>query len=255
VRPRDFIVRHNIRHVVCCFSGGKDSLVATHYTFSDIEDAGLNVERYVVHVDTTVALPGVQDYVREVARRLGWPLVILRPKVPFDELVRRWGMPTMRRRWCCYRLKLEPIRDFTRSLGSGIKCEVLGLRRAESVRRRNLGGSFLLQKGMFAVWKYAPIIGWTSEDVGRYIRRHRLPVNPIYRLIDSSGECWCGVYKSRWELEIAAAQFPDWFERFVRLEESFRKGGSAFYFHGRRVRAEGIARRPRLTDFIRNDGS
>jgi len=250
VRPRDFIVYHNIRPVVCCFSGGKDSLVATHYTLNDIEDAGLNVERYVVHVDTTVALPGVQDYVRSVARQLDWPLVILHPKVPFDELVQRWGMPTMRRRWCCYYLKLEPIRDFVRSLSPGIKCEVLGLRKAESVRRRNLPGSFLLQKGMFAVWKYAPIIDWSDEDVARYIARHNLPVNPLYKLVRTSGECWCGIYTKPKVLDILATKFPEWFERFVRLEESFRSGGTAFYLQNRPISAKEFARRVRLTDFL-----
>jgi len=107
----------------------------------------------------------------------------------------------------------------------------------------------LLQKGMFAVWKYAPIIDWSDEDVTRYIAQHNLPVNPLDRLINTSGECWCGVYTTPRVLDILATKFPDWFERFVRLEESFRSG-TAFYLQNRPISAKEFARRKRLPDFL-----
>jgi len=172
MRPRDFVLRRNIRHVTCFFSGGKDSLVSTHYTLSDIED--LQVNKVVVHVDTTCSLPGVQDYVREVAQRFGWNLRILRPKKSFWDLARRWGSPTMRRRWCCYYLKLEPIIRLVRELSrTGMVCEVLGLRREESSRRRNLPQfySYWNRRYKYLTWKYAPIIDWSERDVPYRQRR------------------------------------------------------------------------------------
>jgi len=242
------MLAHEIHSVICCFSGGKDSLVATHYTLLDVEDLGVDV--YVIHVDTTCALPGVEEYIKSIAKELGWPLTILKPDVSFLDLAERWGMPTMRRRWCCYHLKLKPIIEFVKTL-PGPRCEVTGLRRCESIRRRNLPESYYIWKrGSVAVWKYAPIIDWLDEDVNKYIKRFGLPVNPIYRLVNTSGECVCGVYTTPKKLDIIATHFPAWFQRFVELEQKSRKHGAAFYLRNRPLKAANIASRRRLTDWV-----
>ena len=60
VAPREFIKRLGIKSLICCFSGGRDSLVSTHYV---LEHQGLkhreDLEIHVVLVDTTVMIPMV----------------------------------------------------------------------------------------------------------------------------------------------------------------------------------------------------
>jgi len=61
LNPREFVEEYGIRSLVCCFSGGKDSLVMTHYTLSQVQDME-DLDIYVLHVDTTTeqlrACPG-----------------------------------------------------------------------------------------------------------------------------------------------------------------------------------------------------
>jgi 3'-phosphoadenosine 5'-phosphosulfate sulfotransferase (PAPS reductase)/FAD synthetase len=237
VEPRDFVRDWSIRSLVVCLSGGKDSLAAAHYTLSQV--ANLNVKSYVVFVDTTVMIPTALPFVKETCARFGWPLQILRPRDSFWELVgdRGYPMPTMRRRWCCYKLKLEPIMNFTHQLPRP-RAEVTGLRRDESVRRRGLAQLFFLRSGQ--TWKYAPIIAWTEADVTRYIRDHDLPMPPHYRL-GIRETCLCGAFSSEAQMMCVKAQFPDLFTKFLELESGFRSHGAAFYFHNRPHFAREIA--------------
>jgi len=236
VNPAEFVDEFMIRSLVCCFSGGRDSLTATHYTLSALEGVG-GIESRVVFVDTTVSLPGVRDYVEETCRRLGWPLTVLHPKQSFWTLVEKKGMPRMRKRWCCYFLKLQPLYDYIKRLEHP-RAFVTGLRREESRRRRDFTQWFWHKQGRF--FNYAPIISWTKRDVNAYIRRHNLPVNPIYRLIDSSGECICGVYTSKRALKIIRGRFPKFFRRFVELEAGLKFGRSAFWKSGKPLRARDL---------------
>jgi 3'-phosphoadenosine 5'-phosphosulfate sulfotransferase (PAPS reductase)/FAD synthetase len=242
MRPRRFVETHGISSLVCCVSGGKDSLVATHFTLSDLE--GLSIGKYVVFVDTTVMCPGTRSFVEDVGRLFGWNLTILRPRIDFWTLVGEKGypMPSLRRRWCCYKLKLQPIMEFVSCLREP-RAEVTGLRRSESVRRRNLQELFFLDRSK--VWKYAPIVNWTEATVLEYIRKHGLPMPPNYRL-GINETCLCGAFSSEKQMTAVKAHFPGFFARFVELERGFRRGGAAFYFRNRPCYARDIARQQTL---------
>jgi len=220
---RKFCLKHRIKTVISCFSGGRDSLVATHFAHSQVADI---VDFKVLHVDTTIALPGVQDYIREVCDRLGWDLHVVRPERTFEEFIPTHGMPIRTRRWCCYHLKLEPIIKFVRAQEPP-RCEVLGLRREESVRRRRLPRH--IWKEVSRAWSFCPIMDWSKGDVEAYIRRHELPLNPIYKVLNSSGECVCGAFMTKKQMMIVRGNFPDFYKRFLRIERMLRKG-KAFWF-------------------------
>ena len=226
MRPEEFVRRYGIDHLVCCFSGGKDSLVATHYTLSSLD--GEKVERHVVWVDTTVTIPGVREFVRRVARRYGWPLVELRPEEDFEDYALRFGMPSMFRRWCCYYLKLRPIFRYIKTL-EGRVGEVVGMRREESRRRRRYPEVWRRPQGS---WVYSPILRWTEEEVEEYMRRNGLPVPPWYGMgIEET--CQCGVFASLRRMREVCRLYPEFFRRFVELERKFRSGGACFYLKGR----------------------
>jgi len=244
VNPREFVESYIIRSLVCCFSGGRDSLVATHYTLTQLED--LPIERWVVTVDTTVMIPTVLEYVERVAEECGWPLKILRPETTFWELAERWGFPTIKRRWCCYYLKLKPIIKFVRTLKRP-RAEVLGLRREESPKRRKLPQ--IMFKTRSKSWGYCPIIDWTKSEVTSYIKKHNLPDPPHYRL-GLSETCLCGVYTTKRELLTIKAQYPQLFNQFIELETRFRSGGSAFYLHGKPLHAKDLAKQKTLKEMI-----
>jgi 3'-phosphoadenosine 5'-phosphosulfate sulfotransferase (PAPS reductase)/FAD synthetase len=232
---------------------------------------GVDVGKHVLFVNTTVMIPPAQEFVEETCRRFSWPLVVLRPKRTFEEFVleghregsQGWGMPTMRRRWCCFALKLEPIFRFCASLRGRVGC-VTGLRRWESRRRRSYGqvmfavyGDPRLGLKRTEVWNYSPILDWGEEEVSRYLRRHGLSEPPWYRM-GIKETCACGVFMTEGELEAVALHFPEFFRRFLDLEERFREGGKCFFLRGRPAGAREVWERVRprttLREFLEGSG-
>lgn len=228
LEPQDFVEKYKIKQLVCCFSGGKDSLAATHYVLSHLKDDKL--KKYVVWVDTTIMIPPVRKFVRKVVKENGWPLIELKPENDFEEYALRFGMPTMFRRWCCYYLKLRPIFQFIKKLDGGLVGEVVGIRRDES-RSRSEYPQVQYRKESRS-WVYCPILFWKEEEVLNYIKANNLPLPSWYKW-GIRETCQCGAFASVSSLTKVCKRYPDFFKRFIELEKKFRNGGSAFFLEGR----------------------
>jgi len=199
----------------------------THYVLSQLQ--GVEVDKYVVHVDTGVMLPGTLEYVKSVADIYNWPLVVLKPKIDFWKYATRYGVPSVRRRWCCKILKLQPIFEFVKQLRPQ-RAEVIGFRVDEVERRRRRPQVWYRKKTHS--WVYYPIKSWTKRDIMNYIKEHGLPDPPHYRL-GLKETCLCGAFAHKKEWMIVKAHFPEFFEKFVELEKArMRWGRTAFYDKG-----------------------
>ena len=239
MKPKEFVKEYSIKSLVCSFSGGKDSLAMTHYVMSELE--GIAIDKYVVYADTGVMLPTTTPFVEKVCKDFGWDLKIVYGNF-WNHIEKGMPMPSMRRRWCCGICKLYPIRDFVKTLKPQ-RAEVTGLRKEESIRRRNLKELFYLRKSF--VWKYAPILDWTEKQVLSYIRKNNLPMPPHY----SQGikeTCQCGAFGSKKQMMILKAQFPDLFKKFIDAEAKFKTKGAAFYFQNKPVYAKDLAKQKTL---------
>jgi len=252
LNPQDFVREYAIRSLVCCFSGGKDSLVSTHYVLTELED--FDIEKYVVFVDTTVMCPITIPYVKDVCAKYGWNLKILRPEPDFWTLAEKRGTPSIKRRWCCYALKLKPIFLFIRKLKPQ-RAMILGLWRDESPRRAQLPQILYRKKGggsgpsmWVGAWSYSPIIDWTEKDILNYIKQHNLPFPPHYRL-GIKETCLCGAFVHKKELLIIKALFPELFNKFIELEKKFGPNCSA-WFDKQKIYARELAKQKTLNDFL-----
>jgi len=239
--PKEFVEEFSIKSLVLCFSGGKDSLVSTHFVLTELED--IDIDKYVVYVDTGVMIPITTEYVKDTCRQFGWNLKILHGD--FFEYVQKFGMPTMKRRWCCWYCKLRPIANFVKQLKPQ-RAEVTGLRRDESVRRQKLKNQvYYLRRGR--VWKYAPILFWSEKDVLNYIKENNLPFPPHYRL-GLKETCQCGAFSSLKQLMILKGQFPELFQKFIELESNFRSKGACFFLKNKPIYARDLAKQKTLTE-------
>jgi len=246
MKPSEFVEHYGIRSIAYCLSGGKDSLVASHYMERELGDLRDQLERHFIIVDTTVMVPGNIEWLRKVVADLfDAELTVLRPQKTFWEFVEEFGAPKMRSRWCCYHLKLEPIMRFMRTLPPQ-RAEVLGLRRAESRRRAKLPDVILKRKTL--TWGYAPILDWSDEQINTYIREHDLPVNPVYRT-PVKETCVCGVFISPRGIKALRALYPELFAKFVEAESRFRSGGAMFYRSGRPWKARDLFKQALLDEF------
>lgn len=251
--PKQFVKLYKPEHVVCCFSGGKDSLAMTHYALTSLKN--VDVAKHVIWADTTIMIPPAGEFIRQVCERFGWLLTIVRPKQTFEEYALKWGMPSMFRRWCCWALKVGPINDWVEHL-PGRKSVFLGLRRAESVRRKDFPE--LMFRRVYdkrymhhplEYWTFNPIIDWSDQDVENYIRKNSLPVPPWYRQ-GIRETCQCGAFSSMRELRCLRGNYPEIMERLAKLEEQFRAGGKAFYLRSRPRSPTEFLRQKILEDYF-----
>ena len=233
----EFVQEYAIRSVVCCFSGGKDSLTATHLVMNRTPDS---LDKWVIYADTGIMLPIATDFVKDTCQAQGWRLKIVNGNFFTEALTK--GMPRMKHRWCCHICKIDPMQAFIKTLIPQ-RAEVTGLRRDESIRRAKLNQVYYKRK--VPSWAYAPIIGWSEKEVFAYICKHDLPMPPHYAL-GLHETCMCGVYSNRKQMEILKAQFPELWKRILDLEASFRKKGAAFYFNNKPVYAKDIDKQKQL---------
>lgn len=180
-----------------CDSGGKDSSVIKQLCI----DAGVKFGVY--HNHTTVDHPETVYFVRREQQRfrdMGYNYTIEYAhdkdgnRITMWDLIKKWGYPTMRARFCCKVLKEG---------GGEHRCVVTGVRWSESVKRKMKRGVYeaitpdykdkiistndnsserqVIENCIKKVKTVVnPIIDWEDEDVWEYIRLRNIPYNPLY---------------------------------------------------------------------------
>lgn len=203
------------------FSGGKDSAATLAFVKEALDSYApeLASKLEAIYADTTIGLPNADEYVIDFCKRIGVPLVIVKPAVDYFTRAEKWGTPRPRARWCCFELKLKPIRDYLRRFPNHVVLD--GMRRKESRRRANFPMTYQHRHLGFVIH---PIIDWTSDDVESYLQSRGLPINPAYDFGFSSWECWCGVCKRESEFKALKEKYPDFFNKLVELESKMKSG-------------------------------
>lgn len=210
------------------FSGGKDSSAALVYAKELSDRYCESPELVALHVNTTAGLPQVEEFSEEFCSHVGVPYTVLRPEEDYFTLVKRWGVPRPRARWCCFHLKIEPIKLFLEGQENYVVLD--GMRREESRKRSQYPPTY--DHPHFGLVIH-PIIDWTKDEVEDFIVSRDLPINPAYELGFSSWECWCGVFKRKGEFEKLLDVDREFFMKLVELEDSLRSGYAYAYFNGK----------------------
>jgi 3'-phosphoadenosine 5'-phosphosulfate sulfotransferase (PAPS reductase)/FAD synthetase len=225
-------ITNDINNIFALFSGGRDSLVALHLAYRVAR--ALKLKIVALHVDTTISTPGNIEYVKFICEKLGVNLKILRPKRDYFTLVRKWGFPTITRRWCCYHLKIEPLKLYFKNIDVSDSLVIDGIRAEESRRRKNYPKLGFHKH--FKCLNYHPIFNWTGEDVKDYIVRYSLPENPLYaKGLPRASECWCPVFKRISQFKWLMENYPELFNKLVKLESELKSGGSMIFRNGKKI--------------------
>jgi len=240
--------------VVAAFSGGNDSVVATHFAMNEFPGC------VVFHADTLIGLAPAKAHVRTTAARYGWPIEIGRatpegpPKMSridgrlvkfdpkrlpagrwmdgdtyYEEFCFNFGFPgrnkPMHRRMY-QRLKGRPIARLLRSLGAKKGRPVLlisGIRSDESAIRAGYRRSHALGSNNEA-W-VNPFYHSSAADFALYRDEFGLPSNPVKRRCGISGECCCGTFGSAEERAAYKTVDPEFDIYLSDLENRVRANG------------------------------
>jgi len=240
--PREILedgcAEHAPRVLLALFSGGDDSLTATHIA------AQHPLFKAVVHLDTGTGVPETRAFVEETCRREGWPLeVYSAPAGTYERLVLE-GYTTRAGKLCqgfpsgpkshatmYWYLKQRQLRAAIRAHKQRRRDRVgfvAGIRVAESDRRMQsaMAQPHYKEADRSAVWLH-PILDWSKAECLEYLAAHHIPRNPVAVNCHRSGECLCGALANHAELGEIAFFYPHVGERFARLAQRVTELGIA----------------------------
>lgn len=215
-----------------CDSGGKDSSVIKKL----VEMSGV---KYDVHHNlTTLDHPETVYFIhREKDRyiRGGVNYTIHYPNILLEDLVMKKKMlPTRLVRYCCEELKEH---------GGEGRFVILGVRRAESTKRKNSGiaetrdsrkeenlffmndnddkRNFIDQCMRSKKIALNPIVDWTDDEVWEFINTYKIPMNPLYKMGFKRVGCVGCPMSTRRKQELEA--MPKYKARWMRICEKLVK--------------------------------
>ncbi len=169
------------------FSGGKDSCVILHLT----ERAGVKFKP--IHNVSPIDPPILRNFIK-----LNYPDVIweYHAKNFWGKHLMANGLPLKNQRWCCRLIK---------EAGGIGKVNILGIRKAESLRRRKYGCFNVLP----TFSQLLPILNWSDADVWQYIGEHNITFSALYRHGFKRIGCVLCPFKGKYDIKRDIQMFPE----------------------------------------------
>ena len=137
----------------------------------------------------------------------------------YEDICIRYGFPGAFGHQAMYsQLKERQLRRLARDYKASPKQPMMlisGCRREESIRR--MGTVKEIDPQGRIVW-VAPFADMTAVDCGRYMEAHDIKRNPVKDLLHMSGECLCGAFAHKGELEEIELWYPEVASRIKEIE-------------------------------------
>ena len=127
-------------------------------------------------LDTGFFFPETQQLITTVELRYGITVERVEPLLTPEVQEQLYGPSLWQRNpnLCCQLRKIEPLRAKLAS----VRAWVTAIRRSQTSTRAQ--ARKLEWDTKFLCWKINPLVDWTEERVWDYVRRHRLPYNPLH---------------------------------------------------------------------------
>ena len=240
------------------FSGGKDSQVLYHLAIM----SGVRFRAY--YNITSIDPPENVYFIRE-----NYPdVVFVHPKKNFFRLIEEKGLPTIRTRYCCERLKegygagsvvLTGVRAAeSRKRASMAEIEIFSRRKEHEGKLRARTVEQLEEnehrciKGKDKVMM-RPIFNWTDEDVWAFLHLYGFPINPGYVKAGRVGCMFCP-FASREQIEMYAAEYPNFERQILRSLRKFWEKSTKHYIGSPEEYYDWWKSKKSMSDYIKMHG-
>lgn len=244
--------------IYACLSGGNGSVPAVDWSMKNVPGCE------VAHFNTGIGIERGRQWSRDLCRAKGWPLHEIKAEElgqSYDDLVRQYGFPGPDGHALMYqRLKERCVWELMRraKVGHPRNAKVLfitGIRHADSIVRTGYVGREV-NKYRGQVWAN-PLYWWTDEENRAYRAASGIGPNPVAEELGMSGECGCGAYAQRGELERWIKADPSFGVRIRRLESECLERGFTWGWEGRPPKggfnpAQGVLDLPLCTNCVKS---
>ena len=236
------------------FSGGKDSQVM--YALVKMAGVKHHAQYSVCGIDSPTNIYFIRENYPEVE--------FMHPKEKFIALVRKKGLPTMQRRFCCERTKewlgkgevvLTGVRaEESRRRAAYAQIQVISRRREHQGKDKGRSEEWLQQvehnciKGQDRVMIH-PILNWTENEVWEFIKTRGLPVNPCYANAGRVGCMFCP-FASRAQIEMYEKLFPKFKKAVINAVGRYWKTQNEHYLSSPSEYYEWWKSRKSVSDFL-----
>lgn len=208
------------------FSGGDDSTVLAHLFRNE-------VDRFV-HIDTGIWVQDLDGgsaalaHVQSMSDSWGVPLLVASGE-SYRALVIQYGFPGPAQHFRMYNnLKERGFRKVRREFVKRGRRErilfIAGMRGDESDRREDNAERH--HRDGSVVW-CSPLIDWTKQDLADYRRVFDVPRSDVSRELHMSGECLCGAFAKKGELDEIDFWRPETAVHIRGLEAEVAAAGNA----------------------------
>jgi phosphoadenosine phosphosulfate reductase len=162
------------KNVCYANSLGSESVVLTDLIWGAVPEID------IFSIDTGRLYPETYDLIERIQQRYHRTLTIYYPKTDAlqgwvgENGINGFRQSLEQRRGCCAVRKVEPFR---RAI-SGRGAWVTGIRRGQSASRALAAP--VEWDGEYGLHKVSPLLEWSENEIWDYIRRMRLPYNPLH---------------------------------------------------------------------------
>lgn len=230
------IARHNTSKGFVLFSGGKDSSVTLDYLWRKHRE----IVTGALHLNTGIGLQSTRDFAREFCSERNIPFYQAFTPISYEDLVRQgwWdkkrkirhnGFPGPAAHLFAYTwLKQRALEAFLSLYRDGRGDPIMlmtGVRAEESERR--MGTCVDVEANGSQIW-VAPLIDYSQFDMQRHRTYYSVPMSPSSQTLHISGECLCGAFGHRSELDLIGKFYDDQsIPRILGLEKEMEAKGVA----------------------------
>lgn len=217
---------YDVNAIFVGFSGGGDSLLAANVAKTILGD---KVDMF--HANTGIGIEKTRKFVRNTCKDRDWNLVEIRAKedcgMDYDEIVCKYGFPDAPQHIRMYiQLKERPIMELHRRYKGkrGGKIMILtGIRHDESRIRAGYANDVIKKQGGI-IWANH-VYHFSQQDKYDYLKQNNIKTNPVNDILGMSGECLCGAYAHKGELDLVGLIEPETRDRILALEERVKEHG------------------------------
>lgn len=213
------------------FSGGTDSMLCLHF----MKELGIPFKAF--HANTGIGVEKTREFVRDHCKNEAIELVEIRAKEDcgqdYEKMVLAHGFPGAAMHGRMYqKLKERPIRELHRRYKKKRGGKVIiftGIRHDESRIRSGYANSIIDMVGG-VIW-VNPVYWFTKTQKQQWLETRSIPANPVSKMLGISGECLCGSFASRSEIDLVRIIEPETADYIENLERRVWEAGFHWRWH------------------------